>query len=295
VPAAIAFQSVSKRFRNGTLALDGASWSVASGSRACLLGPNGAGKSTSIRLLQGALEPTAGSVELLGATAGSAGYRDARRRTGIVAQGPGMYQDLTAGEYMRLAASLYRTSPDEAVEAFGLAPYRNTRMAQLSGGWQRRLVLAAALVAEPDILLLDEPTVGLDPVAAYDVHQYLKRFMRGRTALLCTHNLAEAEALCDEVVILNRGRVILHGSLGDLRRKQRPRLRLAALQGVEALRAALNGAPVEVDGESVLIEVDDPRVEAPELLARLQAGGLQVYECTPVQATLHDLFLEAVR
>lgn len=294
MPAAIAFQSVSKRFRNGTLALDGASWSVATGSRTCLLGPNGAGKSTSVRLLQGALEPTAGSVELLGATGGSPGYREARRQTGIVAQGPGMYTDLTVGEYMWLAARLYGTRPDQAVEVFGLGPYQKTRMAQLSGGWQRRLVLAAALVAEPEVLLLDEPTVGLDPVAAHDVHQYLKRFMRGRTALLCTHNLAEAEALCDQVVILNEGRVILQGGIEDLRRRQRPRLRLAARQGIEALQSALNGAAVEVEGDAVLVEVTDPRSDAPELLARLLAGGVEVYECTPVQPTLHDLFLEAL-
>src|SRR6266700_6734040 len=108
---ALAFHSVTKRFRNGRVALDDVSWSVEQGARACLLGPNGAGKSTSVRILEGALRPTAGSAELLGAPVGGPGYAAARLRTGVVPQGPGMYTDLTAGEYLRIAADLYEVSP----------------------------------------------------------------------------------------------------------------------------------------------------------------------------------------
>lgn len=293
---AIAFHSVTKRFRNGKVALTEATWSVEEGARACLLGPNGAGKSTSIRLLQGALRPTTGSVELLGAPVGCEEYDAARLRTGIVPQGPGMYPDLTAAEYLSFAASLYGARPEGAVETFGLEDHLGTRMAQLSGGFQRRIVLAAALVGEPDILLLDEPTVGLDPVAGRDVHEYLRSAMSGRTALLCTHNLAEAEALCDEVVILREGRVIVQGRLESLRRRAKPRLRLAAHQGPQALLASLDGAgSAEVEGDSVLLELADPEGEAPHLLRRLLDAGLDVYQCTPVRPTLEELFLEAVR
>src|SRR5258708_27625500 len=109
---ALAFHSVAKRFRNGRVALDDVSWSVEQGSRRCLLGPNGAGKSTSIRILEGALRPTAGSAELLGQPVGGPGYAAARMRTGIVPQGPGMYADLTAREFLRFAAELYETTPD---------------------------------------------------------------------------------------------------------------------------------------------------------------------------------------
>ena len=104
---ALSFQQVSKRFGKSTLALDQVSWSVAAGSRACLLGPNGAGKSTCIRLLQGAPRPNAGHVSLLGVTVNGPGYAEARRRTGIVPQGPGMYTDLTCGEYLELSQRLY--------------------------------------------------------------------------------------------------------------------------------------------------------------------------------------------
>src|SRR4030088_1678752 len=103
MPSAITFDSVSKRFRSGVLALDQTSWSITTGAHACLLGPNGAGKSTSVRLLQGALRPTSGSVVLLGTPVDSAAYLDARRRCGIVPQSPGMYRDLTAGEYLDMA------------------------------------------------------------------------------------------------------------------------------------------------------------------------------------------------
>ena len=293
---ALAFRSVTKRFRNGRVALADVSWSVETGTRACLLGPNGAGKSTSVRVLEGALRPTAGSAELLGEPVDGPGYAPARLRTGVVPQGPGMYQDLTAGEYLRIAADLYGVGPARAIETFGLRDHLRTRMSELSGGYQRRLALAAALVAEPELLLLDEPTVGLDPKAAHEVHEYLRRVMAGRTVLLCTHNLAEAEALCDEVIILQAGRVIVQGRLAELRRGARSRLRLAAHQGPEAVAAGLDGVgPVRVDGRAVLLEVPDPEGVAPRLLRRLLDAGIDVYECTPVQATLEDVFLEAVR
>jgi ABC-2 type transport system ATP-binding protein len=237
---ALAFEGVSKRYRGGVLALDNVSWSVEIGARTCLLGPNGAGKSTSIRLLEGALRPNTGRVHLLEAVVGEPAYLAARQRTGIVPQGPGMYSDLTTGEYLELAHDLYgRGSVAEMLGLFDLGVHRDKRLDQLSGGYQRRLALAAALLSAPDVLLLDEPTVGLDPVASHDVHTYLRDAMPGRTTLLCTHNLAEAEALCDDVVILKEGRVLLHESLAELRSRAQPQLRLRARQGASVLLTAL--------------------------------------------------------
>ena len=298
MPAAVAFSEASKVFRGNRVALDRVSFAVEAGTRACLLGPNGAGKSTAIRLLEGALRPTGGQVYLLGEESGTAYYETARRRTGVVPQGPGMYTDLDAGEYLELVRRLYgRPTLGDAVEVFGLGPHLKTRMSELSGGFQRRLVLAGALLAEPEVLLLDEPTVGLDPVAAHEVHEFLRAAMEGRTALLCTHNLAEAERLCDQVVILDHGRVVLQKPLAQLRREARPRLRLAAAQGPEAVLAALRrrGQDGDADGDVVLLVSDDPRAEAPALLRGLLAEGLDVYECTPVEATLEAMFLEAVQ
>jgi ABC-2 type transport system ATP-binding protein len=299
---ALAFDGVSKRYRSGALALDGVTWSIPLGARACLLGPNGAGKSTAIRLLEGAIAPTSGRVRLLGADVGDrAAYGAARRRTGVVPQGPGMYADVTVGEYLDLARRIYgRGEVGRMLDRFDLGRYRDRMLAQLSGGYQRRLALAAALLSEPDVLLLDEPTVGLDPVAAHDVHAFLREAMAGRSALLCTHNLAEAEALCDEVVILRDGKVLVQAPLDDLRRRASPRLRLAARQGQAPMLAALRGRgraaePAPGDAEAVLVAVADARAEAPALLRGLLADGLDVYACAPVEPSLEDLFLDFVR
>jgi ABC-2 type transport system ATP-binding protein len=293
---AIAFDGASKRYRNGTLALREVTWSIPVGARACLLGPNGSGKTTSIRLLQGALAPTTGWVSLLGQEVNGPHYGDARRQCGIVPQSAGMYADFTTAEYLELARRLYgRGDVETAVEAFGLGEHRNKRLAQLSGGFQRRVVVAAALLSEPAVLLLDEPTVGLDPVAAREVHNYLRTAMKGRTTLLCTHNLAEAEALCDDVIILRAGEVLLHEPLARLRERERPRTRLVARQGGEELAKAVraHGHAAEVVDGAVIAFVD-AQSAAPALLRALLSDGIDVYECRPLPATLEELFLEAV-
>jgi ABC-2 type transport system ATP-binding protein len=293
---AMAFDGASKRYRNGTLALREVTWSIPVGARACLLGPNGSGKTTSIRLLQGALAPTTGWVSLLGQEVNGPRYGDARRQCGIVPQSAGMYADLTTAEYLELARRLYgRGDVATAVEAFGLGEHRNKRLAQLSGGFQRRVVIAAALLSEPAVLLLDEPTVGLDPVAAREVHNYLRTAMKGRTTLLCTHNLAEAEALCDDVIILRAGEVLVHEPLATLRERQRPRTRLVARQTADKLATAVraHGHAADVVDDAVIASID-AHAEAPALLRALLSDGIDVYECRPLPATLEELFLEAV-
>jgi len=301
VEAAVAFEGVTKRYKNsGPAAVDDITFSVQQGSRTCLLGPNGAGKSTSIKLLQGALRPTRGKVSLLGAAIDSAEYLQARQRTGIVPQSPGMYSDLTAAEYLQLAYALYgRGSVAAVVSLLDLDEHLRKPLSQLSGGFQRRVVLASALLAEPDVLLLDEPTVGLDPIATHDVHAFLTQAMHrtGRTTLLCTHNLAEAEALCDDVIILRGGRILVHAPLSELRRRTRPQRRLAARQGPGPLSEALRqrGLEARPDGASVLVNVEDGQAEAPNLLRGLLADGLEIYSCEPVQQSLESLFLDLVR
>lgn len=295
--SAVEFERVTKRYRNGVVALDAASWSIPIGSRTCLLGPNGAGKSTAIRLVEGALRASSGHVTLLGVGPDTPAYADARRRTGVVPQSPGMYADLSTIEYLEVVRRLYgRGDLGRAIDAFGLGPYRQTMLAALSGGFRRRLLLAAALLSEPEVLLLDEPTVGLDPVAAHEVHELLSAAMNGRTTLLCTHNLAEAETLCDDVVILRSGTVLLHEPLVALRGRVAPRLRLRARQGVEPLVAALRrrGLAVQAESGAAIAHVDGRRA-APELLRELLGEGIDVYECVPLEPSLEQLFLDVVQ
>jgi ABC-2 type transport system ATP-binding protein len=169
-------------------------------------------------------------------------------------------------------------------------------MAQLSGGYQRRLALAAAVLPGPDLLLLDEPTVGLDPVATREVHTYLRAIMAGRTTLLCTHNLAEAEALCDSVVILRRGRVLLHDRMDALRNSALTQIELAATQGPQRLIQELAGLGYtpHTSNQEVRIAVADPQRDVPRVLRELLAAGLDVYECHAHRPSLEDLFLEIV-
>src|SRR5262249_23246748 len=198
------------------------------------------------------------------------------------------------------AQALYqRGSIDAVVTLLDLGEHLRKPLNQLSGGFQRRVVLATALLAEPDVLLLDEPTVGLDPIATHNVHSFLSEAKRqeGRTTLLCTHNLAEAEALCDDVIILRAGRILVHAPLAELRRRTRPQLRLAARQGVSALENALRQRELEPrrDGDGVVVAVSNPEADAPYLLRGLLADGLDMYLCEPVQVTLESLFLDMVR
>ncbi len=300
---ALTFEHVTKRYRSSSPpALDDVSFSIPEGTRTCLLGPNGAGKSTSIRLLEGALRPNHGRITLLDAGVSEPAYINARQRTGIVPQNAGMYTDVTAREYLELAHDLYGHGDVEGtVKLLDLEDHLDKPMAHLSGGFQRRIVLAAALLPDPDVLLLDEPTVGLDPIATYDVHAFLRTAMRrpGRTTLLCTHNLAEAEALCDDVIILRDGRVLVHSPLSELRRGTHPRVRLSALQGQSTLLAAVRArsldATPEGDGDAVLVTLQRPPTETPDLLRALLAQGLDVYACEPEHVTLESLFLTLVR
>lgn len=289
--------AVSKTYRGGVHALDQASFTIAAGERACLLGPNGAGKTTLIRLLTGALQPTQGIARLFGATADDREFLAAKRRVGIVPQAPGMYRDIKVSEYLELVQQLYdRGNVAEVLDVFGLTPFRDRPMAQLSGGYQRRLALAAALLPSPDLLLLDEPTVGLDPVAAREVHDYLRTMMAGRTTLLCTHNLIEAEALCDSAIILRGGRVLLHERIATLRRRAQPRVLIAAVEGQQRLGAELTQrgyAPQPMNG-GVSIALADAPHHVPDLLRALLADGINVYECHTVAPSLEDVFLSIV-
>jgi ABC-2 type transport system ATP-binding protein len=297
--APIAVRDVVKTFSAAKPALDGASFVVAQGQRTCLLGPNGAGKTTLIRILIGALAPTRGEVLLYGVRPHAPEWMAARQRVGVVPQLPGMYRDLSGREYLRLVQGVYgRGEPFKVAKRLGLtARMLDKSMAELSGGWQRRLTLAAAILSEPELIILDEPTVGLDPVAAREVIDILRDTMRGRTTLLCTHNLVEAEQLCDAVVILRAGKVLLSETIRDLRESAPARASIGALEGVAAVRAALQSlghTELTDDGRVVSFFVRNREQTISALLKELLSMQLSIYECVAQPPTLEDLFLSAV-
>ena len=280
-------------------ALNGARFTVPQGQRTCLLGPNGAGKTTLIRILIGAMSPNSGRAALFGAEPSSPDWLNARRRVGVVPQLPGMYRDLSGREYLQLVRGVYgRGDVAKTAKTLGLTSRSLDKpMAELSGGWQRRLTLAAAILSDPELIILDEPTVGLDPVAARDVMDTLRETMRGKTVLLCTHNLVEAEQLCDAVVILRAGKVLISETIAALRESAPARAFIAVTQGVEPLKLALEQLghqDLHVEARGISLMIRNREQTLGDLVSALVGRGLSVYECIAAPPTLEDLFLAAV-
>lgn len=295
VPA-IALRDVTKIYPGGVRALSRATFEVQAGERCCLLGPNGAGKTTIVRLLEGALSPTDGQVTLFGVPVGGSSLA-AKRQTGVVPQNPGLYSDLTVREYLQFVRALYdRGDAVATATTYGLDAYLDRPLSALSGGYQRRLLVAAAVLSEPSLLLFDEPTVGLDPLAAADIRRLLREAMEGRAVLMSTHNLAEAEELCDTVIILRQGEVLIHERIDDLRRQAAPRVHLVARQDAALLVHALAGLGLHsaLNDRGAWLTVEEPERELPAILRALLNEGIDVYESRLVPATLEDLFVAVV-
>ena len=212
------FDGVSKSF-SGKQVLDRLSFSVERAQVYGLLGPNGCGKSTAINILCNLLDPDAGTVRI-----DDMASRDAKRILGYCPQETALYRDLNAVENLRFFAQVYGLSHargelrvEELVELFGLGPHARTPMGSLSGGWQRRVSIAVALVHEPEVVVLDEPTSAVDLEARHELWQLIERLRDGGTTiLLTTHHLDEAERLCSRIGIMRDGRIVHEGSIPEL-------------------------------------------------------------------------------
>jgi len=267
-------------------AVDGVSFDVPEGICFGLLGPNGAGKTTTVEILEGLVRPTAGEVHFRGAALG-AGYRE---RIGIQFQHTALQQFLTVRENLNFFSKLYRkTAPLEQVIArCRLADILDRDTGKLSGGQRQRVLLAIALINEPELLFLDEPTTGLDPQARRNFWDLVREIRsEGKTVLLTTHYMEEAYALCDELLIMDHGRVIARGS---------PKRLLSQHYNdvvVELPGAALNGRsewpfPVVQRGEQVEIMTADVNATVSTLLA----AGVSLAELKVRPRSLEDLFLQ---
>jgi len=216
---ALSFARVEKSFGDRRV-LDRLDFAVGKGEVYGLLGPNGSGKSTAINILCNLLDADAGTVEIEGVRA----WRQARRAVGICPQEIALYRDLRPAENLRFFAELYGLSGEagarriaELIQLFGLEPYAATPVSALSGGWQRRVNIAVALIHSPSLLVLDEPTAGLDIEARQELWQTIRRLRRqGMTILLTTHHLDEAEQLCTRIGIMMAGRIAREGTLPEL-------------------------------------------------------------------------------
>ena len=264
-----------------------------------LLGPNGAGKTTTIEILEGLLEPDEGTLEVLGQR-WSRGAGGLRQRLGIQLQETRLNERLTVEETVRLFRSFYVRGPavDEVLGLVELEAKRGSWVGKLSGGQRQRLAVACALVNEPDLLFLDEPTTGLDPQSRRQLWTLLQQFRSGGgTILITTHYMEEAEALCDRVGIMDHGRLIALGSPRELVAglgashvvefaltdgNTIPLERLRALPGVREVRSQ-NG--------TYSLTVTQSHITIPALLAALSNGGVELSHLATHHATLEDLFV----
>ena len=212
-----------KRYGKFT-AVDAINLVVPKGELFGLLGPNGAGKTTTIRMIAGILRPTSGTVEVGGFNVQRQPL-EAKHRMGYIPDRPFVYDKLTGGEFLRFAAALYgQDGPsverriDELLELFELAPWKNELTESYSHGMRQKLIISGALVHRPEVIVVDEPMVGLDPKSARLLKDLFRQFVdRGGTVLMSTHTLEVAEQMCDRIAIVYHGRIAAHGTIAELR------------------------------------------------------------------------------
>jgi ABC-2 type transport system ATP-binding protein len=295
---------VTRRFGELT-AVDDVTLDVEDGEIVGLLGHNGAGKTTMIRVINGLLSPDAGQVRVLGHDPTTHG-QIVRRSTGVLTEYPALDEFLTTVENLEVYAGINGVPPAVAgqriealLDRLGLAEKRDAPARDLSAGLKQRVALARALVHDPQILLLDEPTTNMDPIAARRVRDLIvdSSRERGRTVLLSTHNLAEAEELCDRVAIMRDGRLLTVGAPMELRRTlgEAVGVRIQTTEG-DTLKvvASINGTAEAVTLDAHTVEVVG-QVDIPVLVARLAADGVAIHRVEPLEPTLEDLYVRLHR
>ena len=305
-PAAIRVEALTKRYPGGVLALDGLTLQVPAGSVFGLLGPNGAGKTTCLRLLAGLTRPTSGRALVGGSVVADDGLA-VRRRLGYLEQDPRTYTWMTGREQLRLlgrAHGLQGTALDgavnEALDRVDLAAAADRRTGTYSGGMRQRLGIAGTLVHRPPILVLDEPVSALDPEGRRDMLELVASLRGEATVLFSSHVLADVERVCDQVGILDHGRLVVEGPIDDLLdRFALPVYRIEVEPGqaaaLDALAARLRELPwvtaASIEHGLLTVAVADPAVAARELLPIVGEAGLAVISVARARPTLEDVFL----
>ena len=295
-----------KSYPKGVTALDGLSFSVARGTVFALLGPNGAGKSTAVKILTTLATPDGGKA-LVGRLDVVANPDAVRRTIGVVSQGSAVDIQATGRENLRLQGQIYgmrgealEQRAQELLERFGLADAADRIARGYSGGMQRRLDIAMALVHDPAVLFLDEPTTGLDPEIRADMWNEISRLAAdgGKSVLLTTHYLDEADQLAEQIAIVDRGKVVAEGTPDELKRELRGDAIHVDLEadynGV--VSRALAGVPairdIAIDGRSLRARADDGGRAVPTVLAALESHGVAVSSVRVARPSLDDVYLK---
>jgi ABC-2 type transport system ATP-binding protein len=290
----VSTQRLTKTFGPRT-AVDAVDLTVRRGEVYGFLGPNGAGKTTTLRMLLGLVRPTSGRATVHGLRPGDPA---AVARTGSLVEGPGFYPYLSGRENLRVLAryrGLGDRDVDRVLERVDLAERGADRFKAYSLGMKQRLGVAAALLGDPDLLVLDEPTNGLDPAGMSDMRALLVDVAAGgQTVLLSSHLLAEVQEICDRVGIIASGRLLVESTVADLRGATGIRLVADPLDRALAVAMSVAGdEAVEVDGP--VVRVSGPAAQAPELARALVGAGVDITELTPVERSLEDVFFDLTR
>lgn len=286
-------------------AVEDLSFAASPGEVVGLLGPNGAGKTTTIRMLTGFMPPTSGTAVIAGFDV-SADSLEVRRRVGYLPERVPVYPDMTVRGYVTFWAELRgmrrpRAQVENVLERVQLADRRDSLIRHLSKGMRQRLGLAQALVHNPEIIILDEPTIGIDPQQVIEVRQLVRQLGADHTVLFSTHILSEAEQICDRVLIIHQGRIVAQGAPATLRQQLQPGAHLyvaiSCAPGVPAydLLAGVPGVEsVQPQGEGYTLRIQ-PGADARAAVAQAVAqAGCHLLELRPVAMTLEDIFLDVV-
>ncbi len=295
---------LSKQFHD-FMAVDGVNLSIGAGQILALLGQNGAGKTTTVRMLTALLQPSRGSARVAGFDVSKNGH-DVRASVGVLTEHHGLYMRMTALEYMDFFGQVYSLAPalrksrtDNLLEYFGLAEAAKRRIGEYSKGMRQKLALARAMMHEPSVLLLDEPTSAMDPESARLVRDEIARLKSTqRTIMLCSHNLTEVELLADKIAVIYRGKILIQGTLDELKRDV-----LGASEYVIKFASAWDASRLELPNGMELLEttptslkvrVEAPEDSNPELVQRLTSLSAPVVAFQEETRTLEQVYLKVM-
>jgi ABC-2 type transport system ATP-binding protein len=279
-------------------AVDDISFKVGKGEIVGFLGPNGAGKSTTLKMITGYLRPDAGEVKVCGIPVASEPL-NARRKLGYLPEHNPLYPDMYVREYLGFIASIHRLSNpqqaiDDAMQTTGLMPEAKKRIGQLSKGYRQRVGFAAALIHQPEVLILDEPTTGFDPNQISEIREVIRRLGQDRTVLFSSHILQEVEALCDRVIIIHRGAVVADERLDILQRSETGgsiRVGFAEIPDRMVLDAMTDARViVSQDGLKWSIQTDDPEGMKRRLLELSLSHKLNIVSLHTETGSLEEVF-----
>ncbi|MFT4786857.1 MAG: ABC-2 type transport system ATP-binding protein [Cyclobacteriaceae bacterium] len=279
-------------------AIDNVSFEAKRGRILGFLGPNGAGKSTTMKIATGYIRPTSGDVLVEGLSVISQSLK-VKQHIGYLPEHNPMYMDMYAKEFLRFVAQAYQLPPkrinsriDEMIELCGLTVESHKKLRMLSKGYRQRVGLAKALVADPSVLILDEPTTGLDPNQLLEVRKVIKRISEDKTVILSTHIMQEVEALCDDVVIIDKGRLVANQSLADLKKAVQvkkvhvtfeTKVKQDLFQGIADLLVE------QIDDETISFASEDPQLRS-LILKVISEHNLPLSTIQEVGDSLEDIF-----